>query len=148
MNIARSIKVLECLVLGDSIAVGVSKYTPQCEIHAKGGINSWQMARQVNAWPMDKAVRHTIISIGTNDYAKLNTKEYVNQIRFRIRGPVTWILPSQEIKPQQRELVEIVAKFWGDTVITVKPAQLAKDRIHLTGTGYKEIAEEFLNERK
>lgn len=136
--------MLECLILGDSIAVGIGQQTPHCEVIAKSGINSRDFAARAQSWKDDKASRHTIISIGTNDLDKMDTKEYVNQIRERIRGPVTWILPSQTIKPKQCEIVELVGKFWGDHVLTVEPQQLSKDGIHLTGRGYKEVADKIL----
>jgi lysophospholipase L1-like esterase len=138
--------MIECLVLGDSIAVGVSRAAPQCQAVAIGGINSRAFAAKVRTWKEDRSARHTIISIGTNDLAKMNTHEYVTQIRERIRGPVTWILPSQEIKPQQRAIVDDVARFWGDTVLSVEPHQLSTDRIHLTGNGYKEVATKILKD--
>lgn len=32
--------MLECLILGDSIAVGTHQARPECAVYARGGINS------------------------------------------------------------------------------------------------------------
>ena len=37
--------MLDCLILGDSIAVGVHMFKKECVAYAKGGINSWQYNR-------------------------------------------------------------------------------------------------------
>ena len=34
--------MIECLILGDSIAVGTQQFYKECVAIAKGGINSWQ----------------------------------------------------------------------------------------------------------
>jgi hypothetical protein len=34
--------MLECLVLGDSIAVGTQQFAKECQLQGKGGINTWQ----------------------------------------------------------------------------------------------------------
>ena len=33
--------MLECLIIGDSIAVGTKQFAPACHMQAKGGINTW-----------------------------------------------------------------------------------------------------------
>ena len=34
--------MIDCMILGDSIAVGMHQFKPECVAYAKGGINSWQ----------------------------------------------------------------------------------------------------------
>ena len=34
--------MIDCLILGDSIAVGTHQFKPECSAVAKGGINTWQ----------------------------------------------------------------------------------------------------------
>ena len=34
--------MLECLIIGDSIAVGTAMARPECVSYSKGGWNSWQ----------------------------------------------------------------------------------------------------------
>jgi hypothetical protein len=34
--------MIDCLIVGDSIAVGTKMFMPQCELQGKGGINTWQ----------------------------------------------------------------------------------------------------------
>ena len=34
--------MLDCMILGDSIAVGTQMFYKECQLFGKGGINSWQ----------------------------------------------------------------------------------------------------------
>ena len=38
--------MIDCLIVGDSIAVGTHQFKPECVAYAKGGINSWQWNKQ------------------------------------------------------------------------------------------------------
>ena len=55
--------IADCLILGDSIAVGVAQNLPQCEMVAKVGLNTDQMLRRSTHWISDTV----IISLGSND---------------------------------------------------------------------------------
>jgi len=58
--------MLECLILGDSIAVGVAQFRPECVAYAKGGINSRQW---VNSYiTKNRSANTVIISLGSNDH--------------------------------------------------------------------------------
>jgi lysophospholipase L1-like esterase len=50
---------------------------------------------------------------------------------------VFWILPA--IKPEIQEIVQAMAKEYGDTVLPI--TRLQPDKIHPSWAGYKEIAE-------
>jgi hypothetical protein len=55
---------------------------------------------------------------------------------------VYWILPpcnDKFCKPHVNSIVEIIARSWGDTVITT--TRLQTDSIHPSWAGYKELAE-------
>ena len=55
-----------CLILGDSLAVGVSQHLPQCEVHAKVGAQTNSFIGSgihVNQWFSDTA----LVSLGSND---------------------------------------------------------------------------------
>ena len=55
---------------------------------------------------------------------------------------VYWILPpcnDKFCKPHVNEIVEIIAKNFGDTIVGTK--RLQADAIHPSWAGYKEIAE-------
>jgi lysophospholipase L1-like esterase len=138
------------MIIGDSIAVGVAQaarnYRRVCEVQAKSGYSSSQTFTQyVNRWPVDRKAKNTIISIGSNDTNAKTTLQHANNIRERIQGQVWWILPSAEIKPQQRKVIMEIAAFWGDQIIDVAPRQLSPDKIHPTHRGYIELADRALH---
>ena len=129
--------MLDCLILGDSIAVGVSKYRPECAVYAKSGINSkdWVNKNITKELTADSV----IISLGSNDYKSINTLKELFTIRNVVSAKrVYWIMPA--IKPEKQEMVDIVADKFDDTVIYIK--DLSTDGIHPTTTGYKQLAKE------
>lgn len=131
---------LECLVLGDSIAVGTQQVRTECMEMAKGGINSSQWNRKYGERPILEEAKFNvvIISLGSNDHKGVNTRKELNDMRRKIEGKrVFWILPA--IKPDVQEIVQQLAHFYGDTVIPI--TRLQKDGVHPSWAGYKEIAE-------
>jgi len=131
---------LECLVLGDSIAVGTHRVRTECVQLAKGGINSRQWNKEYGQSPLleDATFKTVIISLGSNDTKNINTMEEIAEIRRRVQAKrVIWIMPA--IKPQAQEAVNKVAWIHGDMVIPI--TKLEKDGVHPTGAGYREIAE-------
>lgn len=129
--------MLECLVMGDSIAVGVSYYRKECKIIAKSGINSgdWKK-KHLETLP---SAKNTIISLGSNDWDK-KTFDNLHEIRSKIQGKVYWILPSPTRKPYERKAVVDIANAFGDVLIE-RPKEMAADGIHPTMAGYKDLAE-------
>ena len=128
--------MLDCLILGDSIAVGVSKYRPECRVYAKGGINSkdWVNKNITKELSADTV----IISLGSNDYKKINTLKELFTIRNVVSAKrVYWIVPA--IKPEVQEMVDIVADKFEDTVIHIN--KVSSDGVHPTTTEYKRLAE-------
>jgi hypothetical protein len=126
--------MIECLILGDSIAKGISTYRPDCVSYSKSGINS-------SAWNR-KYYNHnthaitTIISLGSNDY-KNKTELELRFLRAEIKSErVYWILPA--IKPDIQSIIKLIASDWGDTVLPI--TKLSPDKVHPTGLGYKELA--------
>jgi lysophospholipase L1-like esterase len=129
--------MIDCLILGDSIAVGTHQYRPDCVAYAKGGINSWQWNRQ-NA---DKKLNANtvIISLGSNDHEGVRTMWELQQLRTKVSAErVFWILPA--IKPDVQKMVQIVAKDHGDIVLPIE--KLQPDKIHPSWSGYRKLAEE------
>ena len=63
--------MIDCLIVGDSIAVGTHQFKPDCVAYAKGGINSWQWNRKFG----DKQLgaNTVIISLGSNDHEGVRT---------------------------------------------------------------------------
>ena len=131
--------MLECLIIGDSIAVGTAKYRPECVAYARGGINSWQWRKEyLERDQGNNLVAETmIISLGSNDHKGVKTLEEISKIRLAVRAKrVFWILPA--IKPDIQAIVKEVAAGFGDTVIPI--TRLQPDGIHPSWAGYKEIA--------
>jgi lysophospholipase L1-like esterase len=131
--------MIDCLIIGDSIAVGTKMMRPDCVAVAKGGINSWQWRRQYldgdqGALPRADTL---IISLGSNDHKGVNTREEISRIRSTITAKrVYWIMPA--IKPEIQTIVQEVAAGFGDTVIPI--TRLQPDGVHPSWAGYKEIA--------
>lgn len=135
--------MLECLILGDSIAVGTAQQKPECVSYAKSGINSTQWNKKYR----DKNLNaHTIIiSLGTNDYKELKTKEELEIMRNKIiASRVYWVLPVGNSNKSGvplnylQHIVKTVAHKNGDIVLPIR--QVQSDRIHPTLAGYVDIA--------
>jgi lysophospholipase L1-like esterase len=127
--------MLECLIVGDSIAVGTARQRPECVSLSKGGINSrdWNKKNAGNS----VAARTVIISLGSNDTQNIRTIWELQQLRDRVQADrVFWIMPA--IKPHIQQMVKIVADSYGDTVLPI--IGLEKDGVHPTTKGYKAIA--------
>ena len=129
--------MIDCLIVGDSIAVGTHQYRPKCVVYAKGGINSWQWNKQNSN--KNLTAKTVIISLGSNDHTGVRTMWELQQLRGRVDADrVFWILPA--IKPDVQEMVRIVAKDHGDTVLPI--LNLQADKIHPSWAGYKKLAEQ------
>jgi len=130
--------MLECLIMGDSIAVGTHVFKPSCEYYAESGINSYQWVnRNIGKAPYE--AKTIIISLGSNDHKYVKTEEELRTIRTMTKADrVYWILPA--IKPNIQEIVKKVAAEYGDTVLPI--TRLQPDGIHPSWAGYKEIVKE------
>ena len=136
--------MLECLVVGDSIAVGISHFRKECVTYAQTGWTSSKWNKQyLQTFNEQLPVKSLIISLGTNDYKGINTIAELNKIRENVKAGtrVFWVLPPKAKLPQ-REMVREVAEIWGDTWLSVPDTELAGDKIHPTRDGYRNIAEE------
>ena len=131
--------MIECLIVGDSIGVGISQFRPECVAYVKGGINSKQ-------W-LDKNVQHTplvanrvIISLGSNDHQYIKTEEELRTLR-KLTGAdvVYWVMPSDKF-PKAQSAVWHVANENNDVILNTKRYQ--PDGVHPSWAGYKEIAEQ------
>jgi len=132
--------MLECLILGDSIAVGTKMFAPQeCVSYAKGGFNSWQWNRRWGTSPVE--AKTVVISLGTNDHAGVKTEAELLKLRKRVRASrVVWIMPpcnARFCKLGVNAVVRSVAISYGDRVISTQRVQ--PDKIHPSWAGYKEL---------
>lgn len=117
-----------CLVVGDSIAVGVGQVST-CAVHAKVGDSTHQILAKN---PGNLPYTLIVISAGSND-VKPSLDEYL-ALRNKCSGRVVWLLPAK--KHVAREFIERIAKERGDTVLDVRPLA-GPDGIHPGPAGYK-----------
>ncbi len=135
--------MLECLILGDSIAVGTHQFRPDCVAYAKGGWNTWQWNRDY--LKNDLTAETVIISLGSNDHKHIHTEAELLKMRDKVKGKrVFWILPAGNLKASGVNInyiqltIKEIAKQYGDTVLPI--TRLQPDGIHPSWAGYKDIA--------
>lgn len=131
--------MLECLILGDSIGVGVSFFKKECVAYVKSGINSDNYVRTYT--DINKKTKTVIISLGTNDTDAVHTQESLTKLRESVQADrVVWILPSRTIKHKQNMIVRKIANDFKDSTLEIANIDLSRDRIHPTGNGYKHLS--------
>jgi lysophospholipase L1-like esterase len=129
--------MIDCLIMGDSIAVGTAQVRQECVSYSKGGINSYQWLNS-NVGKSPYLAKTVIISLGSNDHKYVKTLSELRNIRELTKADrVYWILPA--IKPDIQDIVRKVAAENGDVVLPI--TRLQKDGIHPSWAGYKELAE-------
>jgi lysophospholipase L1-like esterase len=135
--------MLECLVLGDSIAVGVSQARRECVSYAKSGINSSVWNRDYLPHAVDKNYETVVISLGANDHKGIPTENELRRMRVNVSGKrVFWIDPGKDRKPVAHDAIMRIASQYGDTVIPRPRDQMSADGVHPTGRGYKTLADQ------
>jgi len=129
--------MLECLIAGDSIAVGIANVRKECVSYSKGGINSKQWLDK-NIQNMPLQARHVIISLGSNDHKYIKTEEELRNIRKLTNAQVVyWVMPSDKF-PAAQSAVWHIANENNDIILGTKRYQA--DGVHPSWAGYKEIA--------
>ena len=136
--------MIECLILGDSIAVGTHMARPECVAYAKGGWNTWQWNRDY--LKNDLTAKTVIISLGSNDHKGIRTKAELQRLREKVgTAKVFWILPHGNLPAggvpieQIQQTVNDIAQVYGDIVLPI--TRVSKDNIHPSWAGYKQLAE-------
>lgn len=131
--------MLDCLIMGDSIAVGTQMAARQCAVYAKSGINSRQWSSKHHNLAPYRA-RTVIISLGSNDHKHVKTEEELRLIRRQtVADRVYWILPA--VNPAAQEIVKRIAGENSDTVLPIP--KLQPDGVHPTWAGYKQLAQQI-----
>ena len=133
--------MLECLILGDSLAVGVGQIRQECTTYAVSGINSYDYVNRHILYTKSnyKEATTVIISLGSNDYKSINTYEELLTLRHLVKADrVYWILPAN--KDVKRNHIKKVADKFKDFIIDTREHQLSPDGIHPTYKGYLSIA--------
>ena len=136
--------MLDCLILGDSIAQGIAQQRKECMVIAEKGVTSEMFKYEIINNPefTKKIWKTMVISLGTNDQHWDVTEIYLRLLRERVKGDrVWWILPQPRFV-KARNAVRLVADTYGDQVLEVPEKILDKDKIHPTGAGYKQLAEQ------
>ena len=134
--------MLECLILGDSIGVGIGMNRPDCTTIAKVGITSDRW-RKENLFKVNEQFKIVVISLGTNDWKSTHTSDALVEIRKKIKAnAVVWILPSITLKPTQRAIVREVANEFHDKTMDISQF-IGPDGIHPNWKGYQSIAQQL-----
>lgn len=127
--------MIDCLILGDSIAVGTGMFRKECTTLAQTGITSKDYNKKYNKGSFDAET--VVISLGSNDSENMQTLKELFALRQVVKAKkVYWILPAN--KQTKREDVSVVADKFEDKTISFSPS---KDKVHPTISGYKELAE-------
>jgi lysophospholipase L1-like esterase len=135
--------MLECLIIGDSIAVGTHMARPECVAYARGGWNSWQWNKDYLSKASSQPARTLIISLGANDHKGVKTEQELRKMREAVKGErVFWIDPGQDRKPVPYDAMTRIAKEYGDTILPRPKAHMSADGIHPTVRGYKILGEQ------
>lgn len=135
--------MIDCMIIGDSIAVGTAMYRPDCVSYSRGGWNSWQWNRDYLSVSSSRPVKTVIVSLGANDHAGVKTEQELRKMRSTIQADrVFWISPGAERKPVPQAAIEKIAKEYGDTVLPRPRDHMSSDGIHPTGRGYKILGEQ------
>lgn len=135
--------MIDCLIVGDSIAVGAHAFKTECAAFARGGINSWQFNQM---YPMALDADTVVISLGSNDHAGVRTQHELEETRARVHGKrVFWILPAGNLAASNvpitkiQAIVRAIATDNGDIVLEIPSLQ--PDHIHPSWAGYRALME-------
>jgi lysophospholipase L1-like esterase len=131
--------MLDCLIIGDSIAKGLGDVRRDCTTIAKVGINTEHYVEAYSTKLPTSSI--AIISLGSNDNPKVSDREQLWVLRERVDANyVIWVLPNEKLFPLAFAAIEDMAREFNDGTIKLHNNWLSHDSIHPTATGYKELA--------
>ena len=135
--------MFDCLILGDSLAQGVSWQMPECHAVVVAGMKSRNfysiLFNNLSDGPLPDD--YVLISLGSNDNNDPDLEEKLDQIRSVLRSPnVTWLLCANS--QYAHDIAEKIASKYKDNVIEAKP-YVGKDGIHPSYSGYGIIANKW-----
>jgi lysophospholipase L1-like esterase len=134
--------MIDCMIIGDSIAVGTSMARKECVSYAKGGWNSWQWNKDYLTKASSQPAKTLIISLGANDHKGVKTEAELRKMRSTVKADrVFWISLGKDRKQEQMAAITKIAAEYGDTIIPRPEDHMSTDKIHPTGKGYKIIGE-------
>lgn len=129
--------MMDCLIVGDSIGIGIADAHQGCIVLAESGINTNNYMKGYSHRIMLTEVDYNkvVISLGSNDPASMNTVENLTALRELVKGKkVYWVLP---IKHSANAAVFEVARRYGDATVVIPESA---DKVHPTPKGYYDIA--------
>lgn len=134
--------MFDCLILGDSIAKGVSDVRRDCVAYVQSGINSPNYLTKFGTRLNDAAAKSVLISLGSNDSDNI-TEASIRKLREKfVDGQVVyWVLPN--IKERVRKTVWMVAKEYDDIILDARNYDRSSDTVHPTYKGYKQLGKDF-----
>lgn len=122
---------MDCVAVGDSIAVGIGQ-AAQCSIYAKVGASSSYIAKHTS--PTGATV--AVISAGSNDPHNPTLKKNLLDIRAKISADtVVWILPYDR---KAAVVVKSVSRAYSDAYIDLGTFK-TRDGVH--PSSYNAVAE-------
>ena len=137
LPIIPSLVLSSCILLGDSIAQGISAHLPQCENRSFVGITT---ANWLKVYTRPAVADTVVISLGSNDRqvpASLLEKQ-LTEVRAQVTAErVVWILCNRP--STARRIVLKLATIYNDTVLDVRPV-VGPDHVHPTRHGYRRLA--------
>jgi hypothetical protein len=135
--------MLECLIIGDTIAHGFAEVRRECRSFTQAGATSSDI-RSMFLFGRYVEARTVIISLGNDDTSTVNTRMELRIIRERIKAErVIWIMPIQVAESNNlirvQGMVRDVAREHGDTILSV-PQPLLEGIP--SNTAYRKLAEQ------
>ena len=127
LSVVTPVWPASCLIVGDSIAVGLAQQMPECGSSARVGIRASAVVGRV------RQADRVIVSAGSND---LRDSAGLRAALERVRagaggGVVVWVLPANGA----RQAVLSVARHHGDRTVSFRAG---RDGVH--PRSYRELA--------
>jgi lysophospholipase L1-like esterase len=131
--------MVDCLIIGDSIAKGIADIRKDCTAYVQSGINSRDWNRKFLNRRLDGKI--VVISLGSNDYKGIRSRDELEHVRAAVQSAdrVLWILPA--IHDNIKEIIYMIADNYGDDIVELR--ELSPDGVHPTARGYKAIGKLF-----
>ena len=128
-NLRASATMLECLILGDSLAQGAAAALARtahatCDVVATQGIGSAAILRSTPK----RAYETAVISAGSNDPNNPNLTDNLVAIRRTLStSRVVWIAPYNR---SVANLVADLARYFGDSLVDIAETPAVRDGLH------------------